>query len=302
MISLSQLRARAFAAVPGYDVATKQLAELKELANGVRVVGMSEAQARDALIDGVIAGGPIPLEPDVEILAARATTAAAEVREQFYRNLATHVEANRESLVEHHHREVFTVLAAEVTEIRTAMLALDEIPLTADAAIDTDRVGVFRAANELVDAYTVVGVLHAEMFKMIGADEGHQMLNRWLRPETVMQFHPPTRHRLTGALSPAVDGNGHPFTDNSWPGYDPDRDVGVWPVADDDRVAWLQWAARVNGLWVPTPAELRAAKKLIADTINQAIANVNGGRPAREERAVDAGVRVGLARAGRDVR
>lgn len=282
---MSDLEERVYSAVPGYDRLNATIVELRARAAAVRVKGESDETVLGRLWAQVVDTGEIPAEPEVEVLAARQATEAAELRRIFLVRAISNCEGARDSAFDQsdkngvvHHQAAFDVLAGEVDEISETLRSID-VPANADDAVATDRVDALRTALDCVNRYDEVRRIYIDLWRRVGTNLGHEQHNAWLTADVLLRHDPATRRRLGSPNPTSIDPSGVQAPLETWPGYIEGFNTGRWPVHDEDRLAWLVWAAKHDGLWAPSPAEVLTAREEIRDAVREAIQAINAGRP-----------------------
>jgi len=278
---LRELRGRVLSVVPKHDMLAGQAARLRELAGSVRVDGRTDAEIKAAIVAAILAGDEVPAEPELELVAAAERTRRAQLRESLYRTALSAVQAELEHVIRMHAAAAFEVLDDEVRSITDAVRALGPMPADADAAIRAGSAAAWSLLVELVERFTIVRAVWAETWQKVGGGHGTFGSLIWLRPEIVLVFDPPVADRLTQSWTRVMTGEYSP--DGAWPGYQPEAS-GPWPVDDADRPAWLCWAAGVDGLWAPSPAQLTTALREITDAIQRAEQDRATDTPAPPEK------------------
>jgi hypothetical protein len=289
---LRDLRSRAYSAVPRHDDLSALVDELKARQAEVRHVA-SAGDVTAELVAAVVAGDvPLPDDPTAEMLAADEAARRNGLRARFVEQALAAAIAARKAMVAEHAPPAFKVLAVEVDEIMGEVVALGDVPTTAQAAVDAGRADEFRQLQALGERHTVLRAVHAELWGHAGPSLQRQHTSAlwWLRPEIVAAHDPVTRERLQLEVRRSVrlDGSA-PVFENAWPGYRPERELnpGPWPVRVDAELAFLKWASGRRALWAPSPREFAQATSEIGEAVSAAIADDNAGRSGGEERAVD---------------
>jgi hypothetical protein len=301
---VTSVSARAYAAIPGYNRLSDALDRLRDHATTLAVSTVQTAdEIRAEVHEQLVSGQPVPDGIGARLAAAELDQQHRQTEARFLGwqagsqrvGIYGQIQSEREQLVRQHADQALKVLADELDDIITVVIAADPVlggVTTAEAALRAgdQQAAAWRSLSDAVTRYDAVRTAQHQV--LISA--GHEVAR--CRPDcedagfirNPIAFDPRWQARIEGeeqALSDAVI-----VARSPWPAPRPTRGSAHWPT--NNRHGYLRWlAAGPAEPWLPTRSALRRALDRLATAEQEAAAErARPTGPSPEREAVAAGI------------